>query len=338
MASRLSSSLAAGDAVATVPQRRSSSATATRCAATTALASSLRRGSPNRHRRRNKRQVIAAAAHARSGGEHRVGGGRSSLSMPTPPTSATRDCASSRSPSGDIQPSAAPITTPTRRRCCGWPIVFTANGRPPGWSAFRRSASTSASRFRRRRCRMTKPLPCSASGHGGQRRYRDDRDRPQPCSRKRSSTTSSRAIPSEHGRRAGVLEELQQRHPLQYLPAETQASSRARWALRIRRSSASSLSTLSIASRRAAHGRRLPRHRATRGSEGAARLAEGLRRTIPSGRRGDGRGLVHDADCRLTIRTVACFGQCALAPVAAIDEDHSRARHRHQAAQARRRD
>jgi NADH-quinone oxidoreductase subunit E len=78
---------------------------------------------------------------------------------------------------------------------------------------------------------------------------------------------------------------------------------------------------LSTSSRRAAHGLHLPRHRLPHAR--LARAAERLK--LQLGLREDedegsaDKLTAHHAGRRFTIRTVACFGQCALAPVVEVE-------------------
>ena len=125
--------------------------------------------------------------------------------------------------------------------------------------------------------------------------------------------------PERTGDVLGVLEELQQRHPLQYLPAETQAAV-------ARKMGVAHSQIFSVVSFYAFFNRQ-PQGRHTvavcRGTachtRGSKALLDALKASAgfhPDDEATDGA----TSDCRLTIRTVACFGQCALAPVAAIDE------------------
>ena len=129
--------------------------------------------------------------------------------------------------------------------------------------------------------------------------------------------------PERTGDVLGVLEELQQRHPLQYLPAETQAAV-------ARKMGVAHSQIFSVVSFYAFFNRQ-PQGRHTvavcRGTachtRGSKALLDSLKAS--AGFRSDdgateGATSFTTPDHRLTIRTVACFGQCALAPVAAIDE------------------
>ena len=129
--------------------------------------------------------------------------------------------------------------------------------------------------------------------------------------------------PDRTGDVLSVLEELQQRHPLQYLPAETQASV-------ARKMGVAQSQIFSVVSFYAFFNRQ-PQGRHTvavcRGTachtRGSKALLDALKASAgfhPDDEATDGATSFTTPDCRLTIRTVACFGQCALAPVAAIDE------------------
>lgn len=129
--------------------------------------------------------------------------------------------------------------------------------------------------------------------------------------------------PDRTGDVLSVLEELQQRHPLQYLPAETQASV-------ARKMGVAQSQIFSVVSFYAFFNRQ-PQGRHTvavcRGTachtRGSKALLDSLKASAgfhPDDEATDGATSFTTPDHRLTIRTVACFGQCALAPVAAIDE------------------
>lgn len=129
--------------------------------------------------------------------------------------------------------------------------------------------------------------------------------------------------PDRTGDVLSVLEELQQRHPLQYLPAETQASV-------ARKMGVAQSQIFSVVSFYAFFNRQ-PQGRHTvavcRGTachtRGSKALLDALKASAgfnPDDEATDGATSFTTTDHRLTIRTVACFGQCALAPVAAIDE------------------
>ena len=130
--------------------------------------------------------------------------------------------------------------------------------------------------------------------------------------------------PDRSGDVLAILEEVQQRHPLNYLPLPTHAS--------VARKVGVALSQIESVIRFYAFFNLEPQGRHTvtvcRGTachtRGSRQLLNALKAYV---------GLAADAaasgsasvlttpDCRLTIRTVACFGQCALAPVAAIDHE-----------------
>ena len=129
--------------------------------------------------------------------------------------------------------------------------------------------------------------------------------------------------PDRTGDVLSVLEELQQRHPLQYLPAETQASV-------ARKMGVAQSQIFSVVSFYAFFNRQ-PQGRHTvavcRGTachtRGSKALLDALKASAgfhTDDEETDGATSFTTPDHRLTIRTVACFGQCALAPVAAIDE------------------
>ena len=129
--------------------------------------------------------------------------------------------------------------------------------------------------------------------------------------------------PDRTGDVLSVLEELQQRHPLQYLPAETQASV-------ARKMGVAQSQIFSVVSFYAFFNRQ-PQGRHTvavcRGTachtRGSKALLDSLKASAgfrPDDSETNGATSFTTPDHRLTIRTVACFGQCALAPVAAIDE------------------
>lgn len=129
--------------------------------------------------------------------------------------------------------------------------------------------------------------------------------------------------PDRIGDVLSVLEELQQRHPLQYLPAETQATV-------ARKMGVAQSQIFSVVSFYAFFNRQ-PQGRHTvavcRGTachtRGSKALLDALKTSSgfhTDDEATDGATSFTTPDHRLTIRTVACFGQCALAPVAAIDE------------------
>ena len=129
--------------------------------------------------------------------------------------------------------------------------------------------------------------------------------------------------PERTGDVLGVLEELQQRHPLQYLPAETQAAV-------ARKMGVAHSQIFSVVSFYAFFNRQ-PQGRYTvavcRGTachtRGSKQLLDALKASAGF-HEDDEAGSATSfttPDFGMTIRTVACFGQCALAPVAAIDHE-----------------
>ena len=133
----------------------------------------------------------------------------------------------------------------------------------------------------------------------------------------------------------GILEELQRRHPQNYLPAQTTAYVAQKTGLP--RSQIMSVVTFYAFFNRRPQGR----HTLTvcRGTachtRGSRRLLEaimagvGVHDDAPADASDHGTGKESEdgaatsfttPDGRLTIRTVACFGQCAQAPVVALDE------------------
>ena len=129
--------------------------------------------------------------------------------------------------------------------------------------------------------------------------------------------------PDRTGDVLSVLEELQQRHPLQYLPEATQAAV-------ARKMGVAQSQIFSVVSFYAFFNRQ-PQGRHTvavcRGTachtRGSKALLDALKTSSgfhTDDEATDGATSFTTPDHRLTIRTVACFGQCALAPVAAIDE------------------
>lgn len=129
-------------------------------------------------------------------------------------------------------------------------------------------------------------------------------------------------IIARHGERTGdvlgILEEAQRRHPQNYLPPATYAYVAQR--LGVPRSQMMSVVTFYAFFNRQPQGR----HTLTvcRGTACHTRGSRQLLATVKvqSGAPADEASASYTTpDGRLTIRTVACFGQCALAPVAAID-------------------
>ena len=128
--------------------------------------------------------------------------------------------------------------------------------------------------------------------------------------------------PDRTGDVLGILEEIQQRHPLKFLPAPTHD-------LVARKIGVSRSQILSVVTFYAFFNLKPQgRHTVTvcRGTachtRGSKQLLDGLKAS--AGFDDDGTGSATSfttPDYRLTLRTVACFGQCALAPVAAIDHE-----------------
>ena len=134
--------------------------------------------------------------------------------------------------------------------------------------------------------------------------------------------------PDRTGDVLAILEEIQQRHPLKYLPPETHELVARK--MGIARSQIMSVVTFYAFFNRKPQGQ----HTAIvcRGTachtRGSKQLLDGLKAGAGLGDEGDEAELASGAaaslttpDGRLTIRTVACFGQCALAPVVAIDHE-----------------
>ena len=134
--------------------------------------------------------------------------------------------------------------------------------------------------------------------------------------------------PDPTGDVLAILEEIQQRHPLKYLPPETHELVARK--MGIARSQIMSVVTFYAFFNRKPQGQ----HTAIvcRGTachtHGSKQLLDGLKAGTGLGDESDEAGLASGAamslttpDGRLTIRTVACFGQCALAPVVAIDHE-----------------
>ena len=133
--------------------------------------------------------------------------------------------------------------------------------------------------------------------------------------------------PSPTGSILGILEELQERHPQKYLPRETLA-------LVAEVTGVSPAQIYSVVTFYAFFNLK-PQGRHTimvcRGTachtRGSKTLLDQLLRSAghAAGAAGEeGEGAVETfttPDHRLTVRTVACFGQCALAPVIGVDED-----------------
>ena len=129
--------------------------------------------------------------------------------------------------------------------------------------------------------------------------------------------------PDKTGDVLSVLEEIQQAHPLKYLPRET--LDYVACSMGVSRSQVFSVATFYSFFNLAPQGR----HTVTV-CRGTACHTRGSKQLLDSLKTGAGFREDDDAvsatsfttpDFGLTIRTVACFGQCALAPVAAIDHD-----------------
>ena len=129
--------------------------------------------------------------------------------------------------------------------------------------------------------------------------------------------------PDKTGDVLSVLEEIQQAHPLKYLPRETLDYVACR--MGGSRSQVLSVATFYSFFNLAPQGR----HTVTV-CRGTACHTRGSKILLDSLKAGAGFHEDEDAgaatsfttpDFGLTIRTVACFGQCALAPVAAIDHE-----------------
>lgn len=126
--------------------------------------------------------------------------------------------------------------------------------------------------------------------------------------------------PNKTGDILGILEELQHRHPNQYLP-------RATLELVARKTGISRSQIYSVVTFYSFFNLK-PQGRHTiavcRGTachtRGSRALLEALanRMGIPAGERNQ--ASFTSPDHEVTVRTVACFGQCALAPVVAADE------------------
>ena len=130
--------------------------------------------------------------------------------------------------------------------------------------------------------------------------------------------------PDKTGDVLSVLEEIQDRHPLKYLPEETQDY--VAHQMGISRSQILSVVTFYAFFNCRPQGR----HTVTvcRGTachtRGSKPLLDSLKAVAGFHADDEETGAANSfttPDFGLTIRTVACFGQCALAPVAAIDHD-----------------
>ena len=129
-------------------------------------------------------------------------------------------------------------------------------------------------------------------------------------------------IITRHGERTGdvlgILEEVQRRHPQNYLPPATYAHVAQK--IGVPRSQIMSVVTFYAYFNRQPQGR----HTLTvcRGTACHTRGSRQLLATVKAAcgaPAGNATGSWTTPDGRLTLRTVACFGQCALAPVAALD-------------------
>jgi NADH-quinone oxidoreductase subunit E len=130
--------------------------------------------------------------------------------------------------------------------------------------------------------------------------------------------------PDRTGDVLGILEEIQQRHPLKYLPAETHDCVARK--IGVARSQILSVITFYAFFNLKPQGRHTVS--VCRGTachtHGSKQLLDGLKAFAGFYDGDDNTGSATSfttPDCQLTIRTVACFGQCALAPVAAIDHE-----------------
>ncbi len=145
----------------------------------------------------------------------------------------------------------------------------------------------------------------------------------------------SQALPAEviremvalHRGRPGellsILEDLQKRHRHQYLPKETlvQVARECGLALSQVFSVATFYAFFSLEPQ-GDHAVTICRGTACH-ARGSKRLLESVKRTLHLSDEGEDEGespFLTTQDRRYTVRTVACFGQCALAPVAAMDE------------------
>ena len=130
--------------------------------------------------------------------------------------------------------------------------------------------------------------------------------------------------PDKTGDVLSILEEIQERHPLKYLPAETHAYVAQK--MGVSRSQILSVVTFYAFFNLKPQGR----HTVTvcRGTachtRGSKPLLDSLKANAgfhENDEEAASSTSFTTPDFGLTIRTVACFGQCALAPVAAIDHD-----------------
>ncbi len=130
--------------------------------------------------------------------------------------------------------------------------------------------------------------------------------------------------PDKTGDVLSILEEIQELHPLKYLPAETQDYVARK--MGISRSQILSVATFYAFFNLRPQGR----HTVTvcRGTACHTRGSKQLLDSLKAGagfheddEQGGSMNSFTTPDFKLTIRTVACFGQCALAPVAGIDHE-----------------
>jgi len=138
-------------------------------------------------------------------------------------------------------------------------------------------------------------------------------------------------IIARHPERTGdvlaILEEIQERHPLKFLPQDTHDDVARK--IGVPRSQIESVITFYAFFNLEPQGRHtvtVCRGTAchTRGSQrllDSLKAGAGFNEDDASGPSCGSATSFTTADYRLTIRTVACFGQCALAPVAAIDHE-----------------
>lgn len=133
--------------------------------------------------------------------------------------------------------------------------------------------------------------------------------------------------PDRTGDVLGILEEIQQSHPLKFLPEETPDYVARK--IGVSRSQILSVITFYAFFNLKPQGRHtvtVCRGTAchTRGSKqllDGLKASAGFRQDDETGPQSSSTNSFTTPDHRLTIRTVACFGQCALAPVAAIDHE-----------------
>ena len=129
-------------------------------------------------------------------------------------------------------------------------------------------------------------------------------------------------FPDRTGDVLSVLETLQEMHPLKYLPEETLRLVAQRKGLAL--SNVFSVVTFYSFFNLRPQGRHTVM--VCRGTachtRGSKLLLDGLLSESGGSVRGDDASTSYTTpDYELTIRTVACFGQCALAPVVAVDHD-----------------